>query len=66
VVEALRPFARTLDTSQPTGSDFLNVSFLVTEDQEETFLASELSVAHQMGDDFDFRLNGPLPPYSFV
>jgi hypothetical protein len=25
-----------------------------------------LSVAHQMGDDFDFRLNGPLPPYSFV
>jgi hypothetical protein len=66
VVEALRPFARTLETSQPTGSDFINVSFLVTEDQEETFLTSELSVAHQMGDDFDFRLNGPLPPYSFV
>lgn len=66
VVEALRPFARTLESSQPTGSDFLNVSFLVTEDQEEAFLTSELSVAHQMGDDFDFRLNGPLPPYSFV
>ncbi|MFB8182264.1 GvpL/GvpF family gas vesicle protein [Streptomyces sp. NPDC055966] len=66
VVEALRPFARTLESSQPTGSDFLNVSFLVTDDREEAFLTTELSVAHQMGDDFDFRLNGPLPPYSFV
>ncbi|OIJ68370.1 GvpL/GvpF family gas vesicle protein [Streptomyces mangrovisoli] len=66
VVEALRPFARTLDSSQPTGADFLNVSFLVTEDREEAFLTAELSVAHQLGDDFDFRLNGPLPPYSFV
>ncbi|MER7185239.1 GvpL/GvpF family gas vesicle protein [Streptomyces hyaluromycini] len=66
VVEALRPFARSLESSQPTGSDFLNVSFLVTEDREEAFLTTELSVAHQMGDDVDFRLNGPLPPYSFV
>ncbi|MFE2065064.1 GvpL/GvpF family gas vesicle protein [Streptomyces sp. NPDC059467] len=66
VVEALRPFARRLESSQPTGSDFLNVSFLVTEDREESFLTTELSVAHQMGDDVDFRLNGPLPPYSFV
>jgi hypothetical protein len=66
VVEALRPFARKLESSQPTGSDFLNVSFLVIVKQEEAFLTSELSVAHQMGDDFDFRLNGPLPPYSFV
>lgn len=66
VVEALRPFARDHENSQPTGTDFLNVSFLVAEDQEEPFLTTELSVANQMGDDFQFRLNGPLPPYTFV
>ncbi|MEU0391587.1 GvpL/GvpF family gas vesicle protein [Streptomyces sp. NPDC006208] len=66
VVEALRPFSREEDSSQPTGSDFLSVSFLVPDDQEELFLATELSLANQMGDEFQFRLNGPLPPYSFV
>ncbi|TLQ42285.1 GvpL/GvpF family gas vesicle protein [Streptomyces marianii] len=66
VVEALRPFARDQQTSQPAGEDFLSVSFLVAEEQEELFLATEMSVANQMGDDFEFRLNGPLPPYSFV
>ncbi|WP_018549421.1 GvpL/GvpF family gas vesicle protein [Streptomyces sp. LaPpAH-108] len=66
VVEALRPFARDVDSTQPTGEDFLSVSFLVPEDQEEVFLTTELSVAHQLGDDLDLRLHGPLPPYSFV
>ncbi|WP_330456347.1 GvpL/GvpF family gas vesicle protein [Streptomyces sp. NBC_00820] len=66
VIEALRPFARDIDTSQPTGPDFLSVSFLVPDDQEEGFLTTELSVAHQLGADFDLRLHGPLPPYSFV
>ncbi|SDM51711.1 GvpL/GvpF family gas vesicle protein [Streptomyces wuyuanensis] len=66
VVEALRPFSRDQQTSQPSGEDFLSVSFLVAEEQEELFLATEMSVANQMGEDFEFRLNGPLPPYSFV
>lgn len=66
VVEALRPFARDQQTSEPAGEDFLSVSFLVAEEHEEFFLTTELSVANQMGDDFEFRLNGPLPPYSFV
>ncbi|MER8014019.1 GvpL/GvpF family gas vesicle protein [Streptomyces griseoluteus] len=66
VVEALRPFAREVDSTQPTGSDFLSASFLVADDQEEAFLTTELSVAHQLGEGLDFRLNGPLPPYSFV
>jgi alkanesulfonate monooxygenase SsuD/methylene tetrahydromethanopterin reductase-like flavin-dependent oxidoreductase (luciferase family) len=66
VIEALRPFAREFDSSTPTGSDFLSVSFLVTDDQEEGFLTTELSVANQLGDDFELRLSGPLPPYSFV
>ncbi|MGW7367021.1 GvpL/GvpF family gas vesicle protein [Streptomyces sp. NPDC054841] len=66
VVEALRPMSRDVESSPPTGEDFLSVSFLVAEDQEELFLTTELSLANQMGDDFEFRLNGPLPPYSFV
>ncbi|MFE2534516.1 GvpL/GvpF family gas vesicle protein [Streptomyces sp. NPDC059371] len=65
VIEALRPFAREIDSSPPTGTDFLNVSFLVSDEQDELFLATELSLAHQMGEGFEFRLNGPLPPYSF-
>ncbi|MEU1402859.1 GvpL/GvpF family gas vesicle protein [Streptomyces sp. NPDC005728] len=66
VVGTLRPFAREIEASQPTGSDFVSASFLVTEGQEEAFLSTETSVADQWGDDFDFRLHGPLPPYSFV
>ncbi|MCT9007671.1 GvpL/GvpF family gas vesicle protein [Streptomyces rhizosphaerihabitans] len=65
VIEALRPFAREIDAAQPDGADFLSVSFLVNEEQDELFLATELSLAHQMGEGFDFRLDGPLPPYSF-
>ncbi|WP_328673320.1 GvpL/GvpF family gas vesicle protein [Streptomyces sp. NBC_00328] len=65
VIEALRPFAREIDSSPPAGTDFLSVSFLVSDDQDELFLATELSLAHQMGEGFEFRLNGPLPPYSF-
>jgi hypothetical protein len=66
VVEALRPFAQDVSTFQPTGDDFVSVSFLVPESQEEMFLTTEISVANQLGDGIRFRLNGPLPPYSFV
>ncbi|MET7386197.1 GvpL/GvpF family gas vesicle protein [Streptomyces sp. NPDC005529] len=66
VIEALRAFAREIDPGDPSGEDFLSVSFLVASDQEELFLATELSLAHQMGEGFDFRLHGPLPPYSFT
>jgi hypothetical protein len=65
VVEALRPFARQIDSTRADGTDFLSVSFLVNEEQDELFLATELSLAHQMGEGFEFRLDGPLPPYSF-
>ncbi|MET8439195.1 GvpL/GvpF family gas vesicle protein [Streptomyces sp900116325] len=66
VVEALSAFAREQEISQLTGGDFLSASFLVSEDQDELFLTTELSLANQMGDEFQFRLHGPLPPYSFV
>ncbi|MFJ6836027.1 GvpL/GvpF family gas vesicle protein [Streptomyces sp. NPDC091209] len=65
VVEALRPFAREIDSAQPDGTDFLSVAFLVDEEHDELFLATELSLAHQMGEGFDFRLDGPLPAYTF-
>lgn len=66
VTEAFRPFTREVKPGAPSGEDFLNVSFLVSSDQDELFIASEMSLAHQMGEDFDFRLHGPLPPYSFT
>lgn len=66
VIEAFRPFTREVKPGAPSGGDFLSVSFLVSSDQDELFIASEMSLAHQMGEDFDFRLHGPLPPYSFT
>ncbi|QHA08308.1 gas vesicle protein [Streptomyces broussonetiae] len=66
IVEALRPYAREESISSPGGQDFLNVSFLVEEAQEEMFLATQMSLAHQLGEDCKLRLRGPLPPYSFV
>ncbi|MDF3298832.1 GvpL/GvpF family gas vesicle protein [Streptomyces tropicalis] len=66
IVEALRPHAREQETSRPTGDDFLSVSFLVDAEHEEAFLTTELDLARRMGEEFKFRLSGPLPPYSFV
>lgn len=66
VTEAFRPFAQEVRPGEPSGGDFLSVSFLLSSDQDELFLATEMSLAHQMGEDFDFRLHGPLPPYSFT
>ncbi|MGW1894520.1 GvpL/GvpF family gas vesicle protein [Streptomyces sp. NPDC002004] len=66
VVEAFVPFARRQNRAEPTGDDILDVSFLIAHDKEELFLTTELSLAHQMGDDFEFRLEGPLPPYTFA
>lgn len=66
IVEALRPFVRDDVASAPGGQDFLSVSFLVDDSKEEMFLATQLSLANQVGEECDFRLLGPLPPYSFV
>ncbi|MEU8585780.1 GvpL/GvpF family gas vesicle protein [Streptomyces sp. NPDC048664] len=66
IVEALRLHTREDSVSPPGGQDFLNVSFLVGEDEEEMFLATEMSLANQLGTECELRLHGPLPPYSFV
>lgn len=66
VVEALRDATREERVSQATGDDFLNASFLVDRDHEERFRTAEKELAEELGEDFDLRLRGPLPPYSFV
>ncbi|MFE1879337.1 GvpL/GvpF family gas vesicle protein [Streptomyces diastatochromogenes] len=66
IVEALRPYVRDESLTPPGGRDFLNISFLVQDDKEEMFLATEISLANQLGEECEFRLSGPLPPYSFV
>ncbi|MFF2746423.1 GvpL/GvpF family gas vesicle protein [Kitasatospora sp. NPDC058048] len=66
ITEALRPHARQERASDPTGEDFLNISFLVDDAHRELFLAAEKGIASELGADCDFRLNGPLPVYSFV
>lgn len=66
VLDGLRGFAREDRTSQPTGNDFLSVSFLVERDNEKSFLGAEQDLAKELGEDFDLRLLGPLPAYSFV
>ncbi|MEV4557947.1 GvpL/GvpF family gas vesicle protein [Kitasatospora sp. NPDC049285] len=66
VTDALRPHTRRQRTSEPTGNDFLNISFLVDHDHREPFLAAGKNLTSELGEDFDLRLNGPLPAYSFV
>ncbi|WP_455359717.1 GvpL/GvpF family gas vesicle protein [Streptomyces sp. SYSU K21746] len=66
VLGILRPFARDERLSEASGNDFLKVSFLVDRDNEEGFTAAHKSLVGELGEDFDFRLHGPLPAYSFV
>jgi hypothetical protein len=66
IVEALGGFARERHVAQPTGDDFLNVSFLVARDEEKSFLAAEQGLVEELGPDHELRLRGPLAAYSFV
>lgn len=66
IIEALSPHTRQERASEPTGDDFLNISFLVDDEHQELFLAAEKGLTHELGEEFDFRLYGPLPAYSFV
>ncbi|MGW7198241.1 GvpL/GvpF family gas vesicle protein [Streptomyces chryseus] len=65
-VEALSPAAREVRTSEPTGEDFVSVSFLVEQAGQNDFMTAQKDLADRFGEDFAFRLHGPLPPYSFV
>ncbi|MER6096512.1 GvpL/GvpF family gas vesicle protein [Streptomyces sp. NPDC001728] len=66
LVEALVPYAREHTVRQASGEDFLNFSLLVPDDRQEAFRTEAADLARQAGDGVEFRLNGPLPPYSFV
>jgi ABC-type sugar transport system substrate-binding protein len=45
---------------------FLNVSFLVERGRAHEFAAAVQQLARDHGEAYDFRLRGPLPPYSFA
>ncbi|MFF2146978.1 GvpL/GvpF family gas vesicle protein [Kitasatospora sp. NPDC058190] len=66
IAEALRPYTRQERASEPTGDDFLSISFLVDYEHRELFLTAEKGLADELGADCEFRLHGPLPAYSFV
>lgn len=51
---------------EPTKDSFLNMSFLVKRDTAAAFSQAVDDEAARHSEAFAFRLNGPLPPYSFV
>ncbi|MBL1099830.1 GvpL/GvpF family gas vesicle protein [Streptomyces coffeae] len=65
VEEALAPTAEAVRPGPERGSWFLSLSVLLAEDAAEPLLeaAAELEKAHPW---LTLRVNGPLPPYSFV
>ncbi|MCG6500133.1 GvpL/GvpF family gas vesicle protein [Kitasatospora sp. A2-31] len=66
VLEVLRPLARETKENEPHGNDFVSVSFLVEDARQEEFVTAESRLAEEWGESYQFRLHGPLPPYSFV
>lgn len=66
LTEALVSFSREYMAHPPSGSDFLNLSLLVPEEQKEDLRTAEVNLAREIGSGIDLRFSGPLPPYSFV
>ncbi|MFG3042223.1 GvpL/GvpF family gas vesicle protein [Streptomyces sp. NPDC048330] len=65
LVRTLVPLARDHSVRAPADGDVLSISLLVHDDEEDAFLRAEARLAADM-ESVRFRLNGPLPPYSFV
>ncbi|MFF0016567.1 GvpL/GvpF family gas vesicle protein [Streptomyces sp. NPDC005374] len=65
VQHALEPVADAVSVGPESSGWLANVSFLVPRDSAETFLATaeQLRKSHAH---LELRINGPLPPYSFV
>ncbi|WP_327281337.1 MULTISPECIES: GvpL/GvpF family gas vesicle protein [unclassified Streptomyces] len=66
LIEALIGFSREHVAHPSSGSDFLNLSLLVPEEDEEGLRTAEGQIAREIGSGIDMRFSGPLPPYSFV
>ncbi|MGW2256132.1 GvpL/GvpF family gas vesicle protein [Kitasatospora sp. NPDC001660] len=65
-VDSLRPLAREVHENEAAGNDFVSASFLVEDARGEEFTAAQTRLASKWGEAYQFRLHGPLPPYSFV
>jgi len=65
VQQALEPNAAAVSAGPESTGWIANVSFLVARDEAETFLASVEQV-RKSHPHLELRVNGPLPPYSFV
>ncbi|MDX6237681.1 MAG: hypothetical protein QOG10_2496 [Kribbellaceae bacterium] len=66
ILASLAPRAVRHSEGEPTGSCFLNTSFLVSRDQAPAFAQAVHEEVERHDDSYSFKLNGPLPPYSFV
>ncbi|MER7812241.1 GvpL/GvpF family gas vesicle protein [Streptomyces sp900116325] len=58
--------ALRVSPADPPKGSFLNVSFLLKRDDAPAFSEAVHGEAERLGDAYHLRLNGPLPPYSFV
>lgn len=65
VVRALQPVAAAVSEGPQSTGWLVNASFLVARDQAERFLAA-VEQAREDLPHLELRVNGPLPPYSFV
>ncbi|MBG7698640.1 GvpL/GvpF family gas vesicle protein [Streptomyces sp. MC1] len=65
VQRLLQPCAAAVSVGPESTGWLLNVSFLVSRDSAEDFLAAAEQV-RQSHAHLELRVNGPLPPYSFV
>ncbi|MFE7515392.1 GvpL/GvpF family gas vesicle protein [Streptomyces sp. NPDC057540] len=65
LVRTLVPLARDHSVLAPADGDVLSISLLVHDDEQDAFLRAEARLVADMGN-VRLRLNGPLPPYSFV
>nr|WP_206440695.1 GvpL/GvpF family gas vesicle protein [Streptomyces scabichelini] len=66
IVQQLSGLARARVEAAPAKDDFLNVSFLVARADAREFTEAGQRLARDYGEAYDFRLRGPLPPYSFA
>ncbi|MEU5719351.1 GvpL/GvpF family gas vesicle protein [Streptomyces sp. NPDC020403] len=58
--------AERTSEAEPTAKHFLNASYLVKRNEAAAFSQAVHEEAERRGDEYEFRLNGPLPPYSFA
>ncbi|MCM2580111.1 GvpL/GvpF family gas vesicle protein [Streptomyces meridianus] len=66
LVDALAPAAVGNVPGAPVDGHFVNVSFLVDRTRAKDFTDVVQAEADRRGAAYELKLNGPLPPYSFV